>query len=72
VQARRGREGSRRDPFFRPYIKVIRIHLLIFFFAFCHPLKVESFLVYAVVYFVHSFPWKAFGKDSPHTEVAAA
>jgi hypothetical protein len=40
-----------------PYKNVIRMHLLIFFFAFCHFMKVESFLVYAVVYSVYFFPW---------------
>ncbi len=41
----------------RPYVNVIRMHLLIFFFAFCHMLKVDSFIVYAVVYSVYFFPW---------------
>ena len=40
-----------------PYKNVIRMHLLIFFFAFCHFMKVDSFLVYAVVYSVYFFPW---------------
>jgi hypothetical protein len=34
------------------------MHLLIFFFGFCHILKIESFLVYAVVYSVYFFPWR--------------
>jgi hypothetical protein len=42
----------------RPYTNVVRMHLLIFFFGFCHILKIESFLVYAVVYFVYFFPWR--------------
>lgn len=42
----------------RPYINVVRMHILIFFFAFCHFLKVDSFLVYAVVYTVYFFPWR--------------
>ena len=41
----------------RPYINVARMHLLIFFFAFCYFLKIESFIVYAVVYSVYFFPW---------------
>jgi hypothetical protein len=40
-----------------PYKNVIRMHLLIFFFAFCHFMKVDTFLVYAVVYSVYFFPW---------------
>jgi hypothetical protein len=46
------------DAMGRPYINVVRMHLLIFFFAFCHALKVDSFLVYAVVYAVYFFPWR--------------
>jgi len=41
----------------RPYLNVVRMHLLIFFFAFCHFLQINSFIVYAVVYFVYFFPW---------------
>lgn len=42
----------------RPYLNVVRMHILIFFFAFCYILKISSFLVYTVVYFVYFFPWK--------------
>lgn len=46
--------------FSRPYVNVIRMHLLIFFFAASHALHVDSFLVYAAVYGVYFFPWAAF------------
>lgn len=62
-------DGSGADPkiraqnFFgnamgRPYINVVRMHILIFFFALCHFLKINHFAVYAVVYFVYFFPWR--------------
>jgi hypothetical protein len=70
AQHLKGQNKSPRDPFIRPYINVIRMHILIFFFAFCHMLKVESFFIYAVVYFVYFFPWKAFRKDSSQTQTA--
>lgn len=41
-----------------PYKNVIRLHLLIFFFAFAHFTKLENFLVYAVVYAAYFFPWR--------------
>jgi len=41
-----------------PYRNVVRLHLLIFFFAFAHFAKLESFLVYVVVYAVYFFPWR--------------
>jgi len=41
----------------RPYVNVVRMHLLIFFFAISHFLKMDSFIVYAVVYSVYFFPW---------------
>jgi len=41
-----------------PYKGVLRMHLLIFFFAFAHFAKLDSFAVYAVVYAVYFFPWR--------------
>jgi hypothetical protein len=49
--------------FSRPYINVIRMHVLIFFFAICHALKVDSLPIYIVVYSVYFFPWSAFRSD---------
>jgi len=46
-----------------PYKNVIRLHLLIFFFAFAHFAKLENFLVYAVVYAVYFFPWRLIKRD---------
>jgi hypothetical protein len=42
-----------------PYKNVIRMHLLIFFFAAAHFARLENFAVYAVVYAVYFFPWHA-------------
>jgi hypothetical protein len=41
-----------------PYKNVIRLHMLIFFFAAAHFAKLDNFLVYAVVYAVYFFPWR--------------
>jgi hypothetical protein len=41
-----------------PYKNVMRMHALIFFFAFAHFARLENFLVYAVVYAVYFFPWR--------------
>ena len=58
VKGKRSKRGRLvGDAMGRPYINVVRMHLLIFFFAFCHALKIDSFLIYAVVYFVYFFPW---------------
>ena len=48
------------DAMGRPYLNVMRMHLLIFFFAIAHFMKFDSFVVYAVVYFVYFFPWGEF------------
>lgn len=42
----------------KPYVNVIRMHLLIFFFAFTSFMGLENFLIYAVVYAVYFFPWR--------------
>jgi hypothetical protein len=41
-----------------PYRNVVRMHLLIFFFAFAHAVRLDNFAVYAVVYAVYFFPWR--------------
>ena len=46
-----------------PYRNVMRLHLLIFFFAFAHFAKLDNFLVYAVVYAVYFFPWRLLKRD---------
>jgi hypothetical protein len=45
-----------------PYRNVIRMHVLIFFFAFAHFAKLENFYVYAVVYALYFFPWSVLKK----------
>jgi len=42
-----------------PYKNVVRMHLLIFFFAGAAAAKLNSFIVYAVVLCVYFFPFKA-------------
>jgi hypothetical protein len=49
---------------FAPYKNVVRLHLLIFFFAFAHFLKWENFAIYAVVYAVYFFPWRLLRKPA--------
>jgi uncharacterized protein DUF6498 len=46
-----------------PYANVIRMHLLIFFFAFAAFLHVDSFLVYTVVFAVYFFPFSIFRRE---------
>lgn len=41
-----------------PYRNVVRMHVLIFFFALAHAARLDSFAVYAVVYAVYFFPWR--------------
>ena len=45
-----------------PYKNVVRLHVLIFFFAFAHFAKLDNFLVYTVVYAVYFFPWRLLKK----------
>lgn len=52
------------DGMMAPYKNVVRMHLLIFFFAFAHFAKIESFLIYAVVYAAYFFPWRVLKKPA--------
>jgi hypothetical protein len=59
--ARSGKSGGRYpvgDFMGRPYLNVVRMHVLIFVFAGCHALKVDTFVVYAIVSVVYFFPWR--------------
>jgi hypothetical protein len=57
-----GERFRQRDMMVAPYRNVIRMHLLIFFFAFAHFARLENFAVYAVVYAVYFFPWRVLRK----------
>jgi hypothetical protein len=57
-KARNALGGFSQGGMMAPYKNVVRLHLLIFFFAFAHFAKLDSFLVYAVVYAVYFFPWR--------------
>ncbi len=59
IAARKARNARRAGgPMMAPYRNVVRMHGLIFFFAFAHFAHVGGFLVYAVVYAVYFFPWR--------------
>jgi hypothetical protein len=57
-----GRKAADKNAFgsgmMAPYRNVVRMHLLIFFFAFAYFARLDSFAVYAVVYAVYFFPWR--------------
>jgi len=49
---------AKGDAMFEPYKNVIRMHLLIFFFAFAHGVHLAGVWIYAVAYAVYFFPWR--------------
>ncbi len=63
--------ASAHGLFSRPYLNIVRMHGLIFFFAICHVLKFDGFPVYFVVYCVYFFPWSAFGKTADDPQATA-
>jgi len=40
-----------------PYMNVIKMHFLIFFFGACSFFNLENFFIYAIVYAFYFFPW---------------
>ena len=63
IARRKSQAGS--SGMMAPYKNVVRMHLLIFFFAFAHFARFESFAVYAVVYAVYFFPWRLLRNAPP-------
>lgn len=55
-----------------PYKNVMRMHLLIFFFAGAHVAMADKFLVYAVVYAVYFFPWRLLQRPKQQKAVKSA
>lgn len=58
VAARKARQAVGSTLMFRPYLNVVRLHLLIFFFAAAQASTLGGFGVYAVVYAAYFFPWR--------------
>ena len=57
IAARKAANARKGAAMMAPYRNVMRMHGLIFFFAFAHFARLDSFFVYAVVYAVYFFPW---------------
>lgn len=58
IARRKARSAAGGGAMMAPYKNVVRMHLLIFFFAGASFAHLDSFLVYAVVYAVYFFPWR--------------
>jgi hypothetical protein len=58
IAARKARQAIGSALMFRPYLNVVRLHLLIFFFAAVHAAALGGFAVYALIYAVYFFPWR--------------
>jgi hypothetical protein len=58
IAARKAANAEKDGWMFAPYRNVLRMHALIFFFAFAHFARLDNFVVYTVVYAAYFFPWR--------------
>jgi len=58
VSKAKSKSHAMQDVLVGPYRNVIRMHLLIFVFAICQALHMESSYLYVLVYFLYFFPWR--------------
>ncbi len=58
IAARKAANAKMGAAMMAPYRNVLRMHGLIFFFAFAHFARLDGFLIYSVVYAVYFFPWR--------------
>ena len=58
IAARKAADAEKGARMFAPYRNVMRMHFLIFFFAFAHVARLDHFVVYAIVYAAYFFPWR--------------
>ena len=56
----------------KAYVNVVRMHLLIFVFGFSKAMKIDSFAIYAIVYFVYFFPWNEVKRLKPSNRASHA
>jgi hypothetical protein len=66
ITARKAANARKGGAMLAPYRNVVRMHFLIFFFAFAHFAHVDNVLVYSVVYAAYFFPWRLLKKQSAH------
>ena len=70
VAARKVRQAIGSTLMFRPYLNVVRLHVLIFFFAALRASALDGFAVYSVVYAAYFFPWRLLLATRPTGSVA--
>lgn len=56
-----------RSTFSRPYLNVMRMHLLILLFGFICALGLDVYQLWLLVYAVYFFPWRMFKRQQPAT-----
>jgi hypothetical protein len=62
IAARKAANARKGGGMLAPYRNVMRMHFLIFFFAFAHFTHLDNFFVYTVVYAAYFFPWRLLKK----------
>jgi hypothetical protein len=63
IAARKAANARKSGAMLAPYRNVLRMHFLIFFFAFAHFTHLDNVLVYTVVYAAYFFPWRLLKKQ---------
>ncbi|MDQ4079906.1 MAG: DUF6498-containing protein [Gemmatimonadota bacterium] len=66
IAARKAANARKGAAMLVPYRNVLRMHFLIFFFAFAHFTHVDNFFVYTVVYAAYFFPWRLLKQPDSH------
>lgn len=52
-----------------PYLRVMRMHVLIILFGLVHAARLDGFAVYAFVYALYFFPWRLLRRDGYSTAI---
>jgi hypothetical protein len=72
IAARKAANARKGGAMLAPYRNVLRMHFLIFFFAFAHFTHLDNFFVYTVVYAAYFFPWRLLKKHTAHQAAVEA
>ena len=66
IAARKAANARKSGAMLAPYRNVLRMHFLIFFFAFAHFTHLDNLVVYGIVYAAYFFPWRLLKKQDAH------
>lgn len=69
LDSKKNEPNKKSELMIGPYKAVMRMHLMIFVYAFLDMIHADSFIVYAITLLVYFMPWEVFKKEAPGSPI---